>query len=148
MDLLVHHSQISILLPEQGLGKSSNYVGVVNRSTQYFHNVENNPFNLKLWIKDLFKSSLFALTHFIHLGWLGAELSIYGSHLPGVIFFQKVVIYFLTLRAYCGQICEAGGSNFLIIFLSWGEDPRNIRVAMMTYSLGPLGGRGLRCVLR
>ena len=36
----------------------------------------------------------------------------YGSHLLGGIFLQKVVIFFLSLRDYYGQVCDAGRSTF------------------------------------
>ena len=42
----------------------------------------------------------------------------HGSHLPGGIFSQKVVSFIRSnvLRAYCVQVCDAGGSKFEIFF--------------------------------
>ena len=36
----------------------------------------------------------------------GHRYTIYGSNFPGEIFLQKVVI-FLSLRAYCLQVCDS-----------------------------------------
>ena len=36
------------------------------------------------------------------------------------------------------RIARLGGQNFRLLFLSWDEHPRNIRVAKLAYFLGPL----------
>ena len=69
-------------------------------------------------------------------------LKLYGSHLPGGIFLQKLVIFFLSLRAYCGQVCDAGGLTFLIIILLLEWRPQKYKSFNDDTLLWPSGGPG------
>ena len=58
------------------------------------------------------------------------------------IFSQKAVIYFITLRAFCGQIGDAGGSTSYIIIFVLGGSTQKYKSCNDDNFLGPLGARG------
>ena len=51
----------------------------------------------------------------------------YGSNLCGRIFLQKVVIFFLSLKAHYGQVFDPSDKTFESLGLSWRGHPRNLR---------------------
>ena len=54
-------------------------------------------------------------------------LCIYGLQWPGGIFLQKVVIFFLSLRAHHGQVFNPSEKSFAFLSLSWLGHPKNVR---------------------
>ena len=67
-------------------------------------------------------------TSFTHCSALQCSaLFTYGLQYPGGIFLQKVVIFFLSLKAYHGQVFDPSVKIFTFLSLSWRGDPKNVR---------------------
>ena len=68
-------------------------------------------------------------------------ISLYGLQCPGGIFLQKVVIFFLSLRAHHGQVFYPSNKSFAFLCLSWLGHPKNVRY-VTHFSYGGSGGLG------
>ena len=68
--------------------------------------------------------------------------TIYGLQCPGGIFLQKVVIFFLSLRAHQGQVFYPSNKSFAFLSLSWLGHPKNVRhdTHLSYWGSGALGG--------
>ena len=57
-------------------------------------------------------------------GYIWVYMGIYGSNLRGRIFLQKVVIFFLSLKAHYGQVFDPSDKSFEFLSLSGVGTPK------------------------
>ena len=73
-------------------------------------------------------------------------LLVYGSNLRGRILIQKVVIFFLSLKAHYGQVFDPSEKSFEFLSMSWHGHPKNARYDTHLSYRGSVAMKGPRLV--
>ena len=72
--------------------------------------------------------------------------SIFGSNVRGRMFLQRVVIFFLSLKAHYGQVFDPSDKSFEFLSLSWCGHPKNVRYDTHLSYRGSVALKGPRVV--